>query len=87
MAFPANSRYQNVDTTTLVLPDGTSITYLQRRFLPALGSLAVMQSYVVTQGDRLDKIAARLRSRVLRIGLVSGHDRNYLSVPSIDLAG
>jgi hypothetical protein len=59
MAFPANSRYQNVDTTSLVLPDGTSITYLQRRLLPALGSLAVMQSYVVTQGDRLDNIAAK----------------------------
>ena len=36
---------------------------------------------------RLDKIAAPLQSKVLRIGLVSGHDRNYLSVPSIDLAG
>ncbi len=59
MPFPANSRYQNVDTTKLVLPDGTEIMYLKRRFLPALDSLSVMQRYSVTEGDRLDNIAAK----------------------------
>ncbi len=59
MPFPANSRYQDVDTTKLVLPDGTEIMYLKRRFLPALDSLSVMQRYSVTEGDRLDNIAAK----------------------------
>lgn len=59
MAFPANSRYQSIATNTLVLTDGTQIIYLLRRFLPAADSLSVMQQYVVTQGDRLDNIAAR----------------------------
>ena len=59
MAFPANSRYQGIDTTKLVLPDGSEIVYLQRRFLPSPDSLAVMQRYQVTEGDRLDNIAAR----------------------------
>lgn len=59
MAFPANSRYQNVDTTKLVLPDGSEIVYLQRRFLPSLDSFSSLQQYRVTQGDRLDNIAAQ----------------------------
>ncbi len=60
MPFPANSRYQNVDTTKLVLPDGSEIVYLKRRFLSALDSLSVMQRYTVTEGDRLGNIAAKL---------------------------
>ena len=59
MVFPANSRYQNVDTTKLVLPDGTQIVYLERRFLPSPDSFSIMQRYRVTQGDRLDNIAAQ----------------------------
>jgi hypothetical protein len=59
MVFPANSRYQNVDTTKLVLPDDTEIEYLKRRFLPAPDSLSVMQLHQVTEGDRLDNIAAK----------------------------
>ena len=59
MVFPANSRYQNIDTSKLVLPDGSEIVFLQRRFLPPPESLAVMQIYQVTEGDRLDNIAAK----------------------------
>ena len=59
MVFPANSRYQNAETTTLELPDGTKIAYLKRRFSPLPDSLAVMQLYSVTEGDRLDNIAAK----------------------------
>lgn len=59
MVFPANSRYQNVDTATMVLSDGTRIVYLQRRFLPALDSFSIQQAYAVAQGDRLDNLAAR----------------------------
>ncbi len=62
MLFPANSRYQNVDTTKLVLPDGSEIVYLQRRFLRSQDSLSVMQQYSVTEGDRLDNIAAKFIS-------------------------
>ena len=59
MVFPANSRYQNTETRQLVLPDGSTILYLARRFLPPLGSLAIMQKYTVVQGDRVDNIAAQ----------------------------
>jgi hypothetical protein len=59
MVFPANSRYQNVETTKLVLPDGSEVVYLKRRFLPSLDSFSIMQQYQVAQGDRLDNIAAQ----------------------------
>ena len=59
MLFPANSRYLDIETTKLVLPDGTEISYLRRRFLPPPERFALLQQYQVTQGDRLDNIAAR----------------------------
>jgi len=78
MVFPANSRYQNIDTSKLVLPDGSEIVYLQRRFLPLPESLAVMQIYQVTEGDRLDNIAAKFigdPEQFWRIGDANGEMR------------
>ena len=59
MLFPANSRYVDIATTKLVLPDGTEITYLTRRFVPPPERFALLQRYQVTEGDRLDNLAAR----------------------------
>lgn len=58
MPFPANSRYVNVDTTKLVLPDGTEIAYLTRRFVPSPDRFALLKLYQVSEGDRLDNLAA-----------------------------
>jgi hypothetical protein len=55
--FPPNSRYRGVGTATLER-DGRVLTYLRRRFLPAPDSLAALGEVTVTQGDRLDLIAA-----------------------------
>jgi hypothetical protein len=57
--FAANSRYLGIATSTYVAADGTTIAYVQRRFLPQPEDLAQMQQYSVVQGDRLDVIAAR----------------------------
>lgn len=59
MLFPANSRYLNVETTKLVLPDGTEVAYLKRRFVPPPERFSLLQWYQVTEGDRLDNLAAR----------------------------
>ena len=59
MLFPPNSRYLNVETAKLVLPDGTEIAYLARRFVPLPERFALLQQYQVTEGDRLDNLAAR----------------------------
>ncbi len=55
--FAPNSRYNGVPTLTFVLPDGRSVAYLARRFIPE--PLATRE-WPVVQGDRLDLIAARL---------------------------
>ena len=57
--FAPNSRYMGIATSTLVTPDGTTIAYIQRRFLPQPGQLAQLQQHLVVQGDRLDVIAAQ----------------------------
>lgn len=59
MLFPANSRYQSVETNKLVLPDGTELVYLKRRFVPPPERLAPMAEHAVVEGDRIDNIAAR----------------------------
>jgi nucleoid-associated protein YgaU len=57
--FPPQSRYHVVPTTTLIGPDGRTIVYLRRRFIPPPESFAAVQEHTVVQGDRLDNIAAR----------------------------
>jgi hypothetical protein len=58
--FPPNSRYHNVPTAKLPQPDGPTITYLRRRFVPTPEDLALLRLYRVQEGDRLDNVAASL---------------------------
>jgi hypothetical protein len=57
--FPPTSRYSGIATTTLTSADGRTVVYLARRFLPSPDSFALLQMHVVTQGERLDNIAAQ----------------------------
>ncbi len=57
--FAANSRYHGVPTRTLAGPDGRSVNYLERRFVPAPETALSAQCHTVQQGDRLDLLAAR----------------------------
>jgi hypothetical protein len=57
--FPPSSRYHGLATATLTTPDGRSIVYLQRRFVPAPEQFALVQEHTVTDGDRLDNLAAQ----------------------------
>ena len=56
--FPPNSRYADIETTTLTGPDGRPVVYLRRRFVPPPERFQVVQEHGVTQGDRLDRLAA-----------------------------
>lgn len=56
--FPPTSRYYGVETATLTTRDGRTVAYLRRRFLPPPERFAVLQEHVVSQGERLDQIAA-----------------------------
>ncbi len=57
--FAPNSRYQATATGTWTTADGRTVAYLRRRFVPKPEELAQVGQYTVTQGDRLDIIAAR----------------------------
>ena len=56
--FPPTSRYALTPTATLVRADGTPVTYLRRRFVPAPENLALLQWHQVVQNERLDNITA-----------------------------
>ncbi|MGB3463170.1 LysM peptidoglycan-binding domain-containing protein [Rhodanobacter lindaniclasticus] len=57
--FPPTSRYALTPTTSLVRADGSMVTYVKRRFVPAPEDFALLQWHRVVQGERLDNIAAQ----------------------------
>ena len=61
VTFPTNSRYYGSATLTFTAPDGETVSYLARRFVPQPGAAnyATVAQHTVMQGDRLDLIAAK----------------------------
>lgn len=57
--FDFTSRYAALETATITGPDGQTLTYVRRRFLPRGKELPLLQEVTVGQGDRLDLITAR----------------------------
>jgi hypothetical protein len=54
------SRYATVGTATLTLPDGTTVPYLLRRFVPPPERYSTVGEHRVGDGERLDVITAQL---------------------------
>ncbi|MFG2296005.1 LysM domain-containing protein [Streptomyces sp. NPDC048603] len=57
--FSATSRYHDLPTATLRLPDGRTVTYVRRRPMPDPDTLTTIAVHVVAHRERLDHIAAR----------------------------
>ncbi len=57
--FAATSRYYGIATATLTVEEDRIIVYLRRRFLPDPERFALLLEHVVTEGERLDNIAAK----------------------------
>lgn len=61
--FEPKSRYSRIETATFTVsdPDGTSrqVVYKKRRFIPPADGQQPAAEHVVTEGERLDQIAAR----------------------------
>ncbi len=55
--FTASSRYHGIPTTAGQLPDGRTVVYVRRRFLPHPEDLALIGQHLVQPGERLDLIA------------------------------
>lgn len=57
--FPVTSRYYNIEVATMQTSDGSTVSYLRRRFLPSGTPAIALATYMVMEGDRLDNVTAR----------------------------
>lgn len=57
--FDHMSRYYDIQVATLTLPDGRTVSYVRRRFLPPGNDLLLLGEVAVEQGERIDLLAHR----------------------------
>ncbi len=57
--FDHTSRYYSLDSGTLTRADGTTVSYVRRRFVPQADDLTLLAEVVVQQGERIDLLAYR----------------------------
>jgi hypothetical protein len=72
VTFPTDSRYHGFGVQQYIAPNGQVIPYLTRRIVPQPGApnYAIINQYVVKQGDRLDLIAAKFLGDPLMAWLI-----------------
>ena len=58
-AFTPDSRYHGLPTAQTTLPDGRTVVFVTRRFLPPPQNFARLSTVTIVAGDRLDNLAAR----------------------------
>ncbi len=56
--YPATSRHHGLPTASYLLPDGRTITYLERRLVSEPDRLFTRGTAEVHDGERLDQLAA-----------------------------
>ena len=57
--LPITSRYYNLPIKKYKAPDGRIVAYLSRRFVPPPERFTTLSEHVVSDGERLDQIAAQ----------------------------
>jgi hypothetical protein len=57
--FPETSRYNGIEKAEFKTPEGKTIVYVRRRFLPPPERFELLQEHAVTEGERLDHITAK----------------------------
>jgi hypothetical protein len=57
--FAPSSRYNGIETAKLFTAEGEEVIYLRRRFVPQPERFALLREHLVTEGDRLDNVAAQ----------------------------
>jgi hypothetical protein len=57
--FDHTSRYYNLEIATLELPDGRTLSYVRRRFLPQGDAMPLLAEVSVAQGERIDLLSYR----------------------------
>jgi hypothetical protein len=57
--FAPNSRYAGIETARFSRPDGETVVYLRRRFVPPPERFDLLFEHIVLAGERLDTIASQ----------------------------
>jgi hypothetical protein len=57
--FPPSSRYHDTEIAQFTAANGRTVAYLRRRFVPPPDNFATLQKHRVTEGERLDHLAAK----------------------------
>lgn len=57
--FEPNSRYYSLEGAQITLPDGRTVSYKKRRFLPQGEDLPLLVEVRTAQGERLDLLTHR----------------------------
>ena len=57
--FAPTSRYYAIKTSTFMTMDKKTIVHLGRRFVPSPDEYTPLQEHTISQGDRLDNLAAQ----------------------------
>jgi len=57
--FDFTSRYAKLETLSYTAPDGRTVAYVRRRFLPPGETLPVLAEVTVSAGERLDLLTHR----------------------------
>ena len=57
--FPFTSRYYGIQTAELETAEGKRVAYLRRRFVPPPERFDLLLEHTVSEGDRLDNLAAQ----------------------------
>lgn len=72
--FDPDSRYANLPTAAVQVSDGEAgtreVRYVRRRFLPPAERFSTLAEHAVTEGDRLDNVAARYLGEPTRYWLL-----------------
>ncbi len=58
-AFPPTSRYHGLASATWRAADGRELPYVTRRFIAPPERFATLRTHAVSEGDRLDTLAAQ----------------------------
>jgi hypothetical protein len=57
--FEPDSRYARIPQLTMTLPDGRTVAYKARRFIPQGSSLRTLAEVTSSQGERIDQLTHR----------------------------
>jgi hypothetical protein len=57
--FDHTSRYYGIEIATLALPDGRTVRYVRRRFLPSADDMPLLAAVAVVPHERIDLVSNR----------------------------